>query len=149
MAEGIAQAWVATQRGAHLAGRRKSGTRPELALRRAVHRLGLRYRVDHPLAAGCRPDLVFIGARLAVFVDGCFWHGCSRHAKTVVGGPNRDLWAAKLARNRRNDLRANSVAATLGYQVLRLWECEVLPAPGMAAARVLAAVRSAPLRRGP
>jgi DNA mismatch endonuclease (patch repair protein) len=103
-------------------GNKKRDTRPELAVRRAVHAMGLRYRV------ACRPlrgerwtaDLVFSRARVAVFVDGCFWHGCPEHFK----GPrtNRPYWSSKIAGNRVRDERVGATLEREGWQVLRFWE---------------------------
>lgn len=113
-------------------------TRPELALRREVWRRGLRYRVDvRPLAGlNRRADLVFPGAKVAVFVDGCFWHSCPTHATRPTA--NGDYWAAKLdgtvARDRETDARLEAE----GWTVLRFWEHED---PTSAADRVEAAVR--------
>src|SRR5438105_437916 len=87
---------------------RRRDTGPELALRRELHRRGLRFRVDHPPVSGlqCRADMVFTRARVAVFVDGCFWHGCPEHG--TLPRANGEWWRAKLeanaARDRRNDL---------------------------------------------
>src|SRR3954447_26495843 len=77
-------------------------TRPELALRRAVWRLGLRYRVDiAPIPGRRRADLVFTRARVAVYLDGCFWHSCPTHA--TIPKANREWWVAKLDTNVRRD----------------------------------------------
>jgi DNA mismatch endonuclease (patch repair protein) len=133
MAEGTDQAWVSTEAGRHLAKRRTVGTNPELLLRGALFQSGLRYRLSRVLSPGCRPDLVFVGQRLAVFVDGCFWHGCPAHGTFRFRGPNSELWEAKLRRNRRNDDRANAIANSLGYRVLRLWECSITKSPAASA----------------
>lgn len=86
--------WVPTSAGAHLRGRRTEDTAPELILRRAVHALGFRFRLRRRLA-GCRPDFVMPRHRVAVFVDGCFWHNCPQHGPKefrgrtlIVGEPN-------------------------------------------------------------
>ena len=78
---------------------RRRDTGPELALRRELHRRGLRYRVDHAPIAGlrCRADIVFTRARVAVFVDGCFWHACPEHGNIPTA--NREWWQAKLELN--------------------------------------------------
>lgn len=120
--------WVSTTAGSHLRGRPKSGTRPEVALRRALRRIGVGYRVQYRLARGCTPDVVLLGARIAVFVDGCFWHGCPEHGRLSFSGPNADLWVDKLARNRERDGRSTELARAAGYDVVRLWECEILSA---------------------
>ncbi|WP_436892219.1 very short patch repair endonuclease [Nocardiopsis dassonvillei] len=116
-------------------------TGPELALRRLVHAAGLRYRVSaRPLPALRRTaDLVFTRRRVAVFVDGCFWHGCPEHhtrART-----NAAYWADKVAANRARDADTDRRLAEAGWTVLRFWEHED---PAAAAARVVAAVRAAP-----
>lgn len=114
-----------------------------MILRRLVHARGLRYRVQRRLAPGCRPDLLFVSARVAVFVDGCFWHGCPQHGQKTFRGPNADRWREKLRLNAERDRRANNLAADAGYAVLRVWECEVGAAPTSVADRVEAAVRQA------
>ncbi|WP_426564283.1 very short patch repair endonuclease [Angustibacter sp. McL0619] len=98
-------------------------TGPEMALRRAVHALGLRYRVDYPPLAQFRrrrADLVFTRARLAVFVDGCFWHGCPEHHS--VAKANADYWANKVAQNRARDLETDQLLANAGWRTMRFWE---------------------------
>jgi DNA mismatch endonuclease (patch repair protein) len=106
-----------------------------------LHRLGLRYRKHVRLAKGCTPDLVFAKHRLALFVDGCFWHECPEHGRTAFTGPNALLWREKMARNKARDIRAGEVAAGLGYSVLRVWECAVMRDPQAAAEFVIAAIR--------
>lgn len=117
--------WVSSDKGRHLRGRAKSGTWPERHLRSHLHRRGLRFRIARRIAKGCTPDILFVGARVAVFVDGCFWHGCPRHGPMSVTGPNAELWKAKFARNHRSDERANDLARANGFAVIRVWECEV------------------------
>lgn len=114
-------------------------TPPELALRRALHERGLRYRVDHrPLASiPRRADIVFTKARVAVFVDGCFWHGCPRHGS--VPKRNRQWWVEKLKANRRRDMDTVASLEAAGWVVLRFWEHEE---PASAADQVVQAVRS-------
>jgi DNA mismatch endonuclease (patch repair protein) len=98
-------------------------TAPELALRRELHRRGLRYRVDHPLpleGVRRRSDLTFPGARLVVFVDGCYWHGCQEHFRP--SGANRDWWVAKIERTRARDADTDRRLAEMGWAFLRMWE---------------------------
>ncbi|WP_226963597.1 very short patch repair endonuclease [Nostocoides sp. F2B08] len=127
-------------------GNRRRDTRPELAVRRAVHALGLRYRVDaRPLAdLNRRADLVFPRAKVAVFVDGCYWHGCPVHG--TVAQTNAAYWDQKIRRNRERDLETDTVLAERGWTSLRVWEHEL---PAEAATRVFSAVilaRSASVR---
>jgi DNA mismatch endonuclease (patch repair protein) len=126
--------WQSTVAGKHLARRKNENTAPELLLRRAVHSVGLRFRLHVRLAAGCTPDLLFSRYRLAVFVDGDFWHGCPEHGrKTPFTGPNAALWEEKMRRNRVRDDRSTRIAQDQGYKVLRLWECQVTTSPATAA----------------
>jgi DNA mismatch endonuclease, patch repair protein len=108
-------------------GNRRRDTKPEKALRSALFSLGLRYRVDHPIkpseqSRAIRPDIVFTRARLAVFVDGCFWHGCPDHGNS----PRRNsrYWDAKLARNRDRDRHYDDLLESGGWTVIRFWEHE-------------------------
>lgn len=98
---------------------RTTGTGPELALRGELHRRGLRYRVDVRGLPG-RPDIVFTKARIAVQVDGCFWHGCPDHA--VAPRSNAAWWRDKLALNRSRDARNDAALQAEGWLVLRIWE---------------------------
>lgn len=118
---------------------RRRDTQPELAVRRLVHAAGLRYRVDYPPLSDhrrLRADLVFTRARVAVFIDGCFWHGCPRHH--TVAKRNAEFWAAKVAGNRARDERVTSMLEAEGWTVLRFWEHDE---PALAASAIVAAVR--------
>lgn len=97
-------------------------TKPELALRRAVHALGMRYRVGiRPVASLRRTaDLVFTKARVAVFLDGCFWHGCPQHHS--VAKTNAMFWADKVRQNRERDAETDRLLAEYGWTVVRIWE---------------------------
>lgn len=110
---------------------------PETALRRAVHALGLRYRVDvRPLPALRRKaDLVFRSQKVAVFLDGCFWHGCKRHC--VWPKQNARWWRTKILGNRRRDGHTDARLRKAGWRIVRIWEHE---SPLKAAQRVLRAV---------
>lgn len=99
-------------------------TRPELALRRAVHALGLRYRVSiRPIPTVRRTaDLVFTRAKVAIFLDGCFWHGCPQHH--TVAATNARFWAEKVDTNRRRDRDTDQRLAAARWTVIRVWEHE-------------------------
>ena len=105
-------------------GNRGHDTRPEVALRSALHRRGLRFfKNRRPVASiSCRADIVFPRARLAVFVDGCFWHRCPDHG--VMPDKNRDYWQAKLERNVARDRRNDEALEEAGWRVVRVWEHE-------------------------
>ncbi len=103
--------WVSTAQGAHLARRQKVDTAPERMLRKAVHAAGGRFRLHPKIAKGCTPDFILPGRRVAVFVDGCFWHGCPEHGrKTPWTGPNAELWADKMVRNAERDRASSQLA---------------------------------------
>jgi DNA mismatch endonuclease (patch repair protein) len=102
---------------------RRTGTKPEVRLRSALHRLGHRFRKDHLLRADTvcvRPDIVFTHSKVVVFVDGCFWHGCPEHQN--VPSRNRDYWVPKLAANVDRDHRVDAALTDAGWVVLRIWE---------------------------
>jgi len=110
-------------------------TGPELSLRRNVWALGLRYRLQYRIGR-TRPDMVFVGAKLAVFVDGCFWHGCPLHS--TMPKNNREFWEQKLKRNRERDVENTQRLEAEGWRVLRLWEHEIEASPVECARRVAA-----------
>jgi DNA mismatch endonuclease (patch repair protein) len=100
---------------------RSKHTKPELALRQALWAAGLRYRLHGRLPG--RPDIVFLRSRVAVFLDGCFWHGCPKHA--VQPKTNRSFWAKKLSGNIDRDKRNNKALVDMGWRAVRVWEHDV------------------------
>ena len=98
-----------------------ASTGPELNVRRLLHRRGLRFRVHIKRLPGT-PDIVFSKARLAIFIDGCFWHGCPEHG--VFPKSNAEWWADKLAGNRERDQRKDSELELLGWLPVHFWEHE-------------------------
>jgi DNA mismatch endonuclease (patch repair protein) len=120
-------------------------TRPELAVRRELHALGLRWRAATGLTVHGRPDLAWRGARVAVFVDGCFWHCCPAHWRPPR--TNTGWWTAKLTRNAGRDREVTATLTADGWTVVRVWEHEP---PAAAAARIAAALldRNAARRPG-
>ncbi len=96
-------------------------TRPEILLRKALWRAGYRYRLRSDLPG--RPDLVFPGARLTVFVDGCFWHGCPIHYSAP--STRRAFWAAKLRYNVEHDFSVDDTLRDLGWQTFHIWQHEL------------------------
>ena len=96
-------------------------TKPELLLRRELHRRGLRFRVNHRALPG-RPDIAFTRVRLAVFVDGCFWHLCPQHS--TLPKNNAEWWLIKLQRNVARDREKDAALIALGWQALHAWEHE-------------------------
>ena len=110
---------------------RRADTGPEVALRRELHRRGVRFRLHRADLPG-RPDIILVRLRLAVFVDGCFWHGCPKHA--VAPKANAAWWADKIAKNRQRDARKDRELRALGWEPLHVWEHEdaALVAEGIA-----------------
>ncbi len=106
-------------------GNRRRDTRPEVELRSALHRSGLRFRKDHRIdcdGRSVRADVVFTRWKVAVFVDGCFWHGCLEHQR--VPKSNRDYWVPKLRRNVERDRQVDEALTNQEWVVVRIWEHE-------------------------
>lgn len=126
---------------------KRAGTKPELAVRRLLHARGLRYRVDFKLpVSGLRRrcDIAFTRLRLAVYIDGCFWHRCPKHATTPKA--NREWWAAKLSANVERDRDTDKRLTEAGWTVVRAWEHED---PAEVADRVVARLRELTVRGSP
>lgn len=107
-----------------LRGTRQKNTSAEMLLRRELHRRGLRYRVGYTVSSKPRrvADVVFTRQRLAVFVDGCFWHGCPLHGTWPKS--NAKFWRDKIETNRRRDCDTNRRLSEAGWAVVRIWEHE-------------------------
>lgn len=120
-------------------GNRSRDTKPELALRKALHALGLRYRVcARPLPQVARTvDVVFRPSRVAVEVRGCFWHGCPEHYRAPAS--NSGYWSAKVKRNVDRDLGTEELLREAGWELIAIWEHEDIAG---AAQRIAAEVRS-------
>lgn len=113
-----------------MARQKRVGTKPEVELRKLLHRAGHRYRVAYPVPGMPRRtvDIAFPGRRLAIFVDGCFWHACPEHG--VSPRNNSEWWRTKLEANQRRDAETTAALEAAGWTVIRLWEHEV-PDPGL------------------
>lgn len=117
---------------------RQKGTSAELALRREMYRIGLRYRIDYVVLRNPRrvADVAFPGRKIAVFVDGCFWHGCPEHATWPKH--NAEFWREKIEANQRRDADTNHRLRSLGWTVLRFWSHESPSEAARAVARMIA-----------
>lgn len=117
---------------------RQKGTDAELSLRKELHARGLRYRLHLPLLSQPRrvADIVFPGVRVAIFVDGCFWHGCPEHVSWPKS--NAQFWREKIERNRARDADTDRRLRDSGWRVVRVWAHE---RAGEAARRIERVVR--------
>lgn len=123
-----------------MAAIRRADTSPERAVRSLLHRQGLRFRKDMRVVAdgvSTRPDIVFTRRRIAIFIDGCFWHSCPIHGR--LPKTNTDYWIPKLARNTERDARQAAALKSAGWHVLRFWTHE---APDAVAAQIESAVNA-------
>lgn len=110
-------------RSRNMKANRRADTKPEVVLRSALHRLGYRFRKDLRIDlpdVRVRPDIVFTARKVAVFVDGCFWHSCPVHGRQPT--TNEWYWSPKLQRNVERDRRADEALRAAGWQVTRIWE---------------------------
>jgi DNA mismatch endonuclease (patch repair protein) len=126
-------------------GNRSRDTKPELAVRRLLHRLGLRYRVSRrPLPAlRATADIVFPRQHVAVFIDGCFWHACEKHYR--LPATNTDYWQAKIGHNVERDQMVNDTLAEAGWTVLRFWSHEAAEDVAMTVAKAVCPGLSVPV----
>lgn len=115
---------------------RSEKTGPEMRLRRALWIRGVRYRLHRKLPG--KPDLAFADRRLAVFVDGCFWHGCPVHGTSPKS--NQSYWGPKIARNRKRDARVSAALRLEGWTVLRFWEHQIESALDAVVDEIIAAM---------
>ena len=119
---------------------RSKETKPEMLLRKELFGRGFRYRKNYKLPG--KPDIVFTKKKVAVFCDGCFWHACSKHY--VEPKTNRDYWIPKIRRNVERDREVDGKLEGLGWQVIRIWECEILDGTEAAADRIEAKLKRSP-----
>lgn len=123
---------------------KSEGTKPERLVEREMRRLGIRYKRQDRVRPG-RPDLVFVKAKLAVFVDGNFFHG---HPHYPLPKSNVEFWSAKIARNRRRDKTVNARLNRMGWHYLRLWESDIMRSPEIAGLRIKRALDSIAAGKG-
>ena len=122
----MAESWASSPSSrAVMKANRGRDTRPELALRTEIHRRGLRYRVNvRPIRELPRTaDITFPKVKIAVFLDGCFWHGCPEHHRPATGRSS-EFWRGKILNNRQRDTETNERLRQAGWDVIRIWEHE-------------------------
>jgi DNA mismatch endonuclease (patch repair protein) len=133
------------QRRLNMSRVKARNTKPERLLRSALHAKGLRFRLHRRSLPGC-PDIVFPTERVAIFVDGCFWHGCPLHGSKPE--TNQAFWARKLSRNSRRDRKVGELLRAEGWTVMRWWEHEIKhDAPRVASLILDAVIGSRAYRR--
>lgn len=120
------------ERSAQMARIRKTNSKPELALRAALRSAGIRFRTYSKVTG--TPDIVLTDYRVAVFVHGCFWHGCPHHYRRPK--TNLAYWIPKLERNKRRDARTVRALRREGWSVVTVWECRALADSSAAAKRI-------------
>jgi DNA mismatch endonuclease, patch repair protein len=125
------------ERSMNMAAIRSKDTKPELMLRKALHKEGLRYRVNNSLPG--RPDIVFCSKKVAVFVDGCFWHGCPKCYKEPA--TNQEFWKGKKEKNLSRDSEVNTKLKEKGWRVERFWEHEIYQDIDLIVAKIINMVR--------
>lgn len=114
-------------------------TEPEIALRRALYKAGLRgYRL-HTKGLPGRPDIVFMGKKVAIFVNGCFWHRCP-HCKLPIPKTHRNFWISKFNANKVRDLKKGCKLKRQGWKVIVIWECQINGAIGKTIAKITRAI---------
>lgn len=118
---------------------RARDTSPELLLRKGLHRAGLRYRLNVKTPGG-RADVCIVSSHFAIFIDGCFWHGCPEHY--VRPRSRNEFWDSKLEENVLRDARQTAALLAAGWTCVRLWEHEVREAPEDCTSRTLGALHS-------
>lgn len=126
-------------RSEHMRRVRGKNSVAERTLRSALHGAGLRFRL-HLRIEGIVTDIVFSGPKVAVFVDGCFWHGCPKHA--TFPKTNQEYWLPKLAENKERDCRQTARLRAAGWTVFRVWEHECVPPDSATVGRIADACRS-------
>lgn len=121
-------------------GNRSTNTRPELELRRLLRQAGYPgYRLHWKNAAG-HPDIAYPGRKVAIFVNGCFWHRCPQ-CDPPMPSSNAEYWRAKFAENKRRDARTALELDAAGWTVITVWECELRDVPAEVTAKIAAALR--------
>lgn len=129
---------MALTRSQNMARIKGKNTSPELAVRKGLSARGLRYRLQYRTPGG-RADLAMPAKRFALFIDGCFWHGCPEHY--VRPRSREEFWTAKLQENVARDRRQVAALAEAGWTVVRIWEHEVVEAPSVVVDKVLTALK--------
>jgi DNA mismatch endonuclease Vsr len=118
------------ERSARMARIRGKDTKPEMVVRRTLHRLGYRYRLHRRDLPG-RPDIIFPARKVVLFVHGCFWHAHANCKVANLPKSRREYWIAKFARNKDRDERNANLLAQAGWRVMTVWECETKDLPGL------------------
>ena len=111
-------------RSLNMAQIKSKGTKPEMQVRRLLHRLGYRFRLHRNDLQG-NPDVVFVSKKKAIFVNGCFWHQHPNCKRARIPRSNREYWSNKLLGNRARDIRNTALLEADGWDVMTVWECQL------------------------
>lgn len=144
------ESWITTRWSKSLSGRPSRDTKPELLLRSALHRMGLRFRVHRRIPnSRLTVDIILPRYRIAVQVFGCFWHGhgCSVGGRKSPEGPNAAAWIAKRERVRESDKRGEALLLQAGISTVVVWECELREGAALIAARIAKLIKQKSARR--
>ena len=117
----MADVLTAKQRAYCMSQIKRERTKPEIAVRKALWNLGFRYRIKNKLPG--RPDIVYPASKVAIFIDGCFWHRCPKHY--VAPQTRAKFWEEKISQNVARDRRNSVLLKKLGWEVIRLWEHDI------------------------
>lgn len=126
------------KRSANMRAVKAKNTTPEIFVRKASHKLGLRFRIHRADLPGC-PDIVFPKHKTVIFVNGCFWHGHAGCRRASLPKSNSAFWKAKIGRNRARDRSVREKLGALGWRVVTIWQCEV-PNDAAAMSRVASVI---------
>ncbi|HEQ72294.1 MAG TPA: DNA mismatch endonuclease Vsr [Spirochaetia bacterium] len=119
---------------------KSKNTKPEMVLRSFLHRMGFRFRLHSAKLLG-KPDLSFPKYRVAVFVNGCFWHGHGRCRKSALPTSNREFWKTKIEKNKMRDQKAYRKLKRMGWRVIVVWECRLMKDTAVTAEKVALKIR--------
>jgi DNA mismatch endonuclease (patch repair protein) len=133
----MADTFTKEERSRIMAKVRSKDTQPEVAFRRMLYRAGVRYRLHYPVDG--KPDIAVPSRKIAVFIDGCFWHGCPKCFRAPAS--NKRYWNLKIERNVRRDKAVNRSLKSHGWRVIRAWEHEIKDNPEAVLKRVTASLR--------
>ena len=112
---------------------KSKNTKPEITIRQLIWKKGYRYRIGHGLMG--KPDMVFPSYNIAIFIDGCFWHGCPKHYR--MPSSNVKYWKQKISQNKKRDRKINKQLKKEGWKIIRIWEHDIKQNPEKTVKRII------------